>query len=63
MVNLERVDKVYIWYNVSNDLYEVTAAFAPVTDHGENEVIISVHQDLADAHDKIKWLMNIINLG
>lgn len=61
MVNLEKVDKIYIWHKVSDEVYEVTAAFDPVTDYGENEVILSTHQNLADAQDKIKWLMNIIN--
>lgn len=61
MVNLERVNKIYIWHNVSDETYEVTAAFDPVTDYGENEVIISTHRDETDAQNKIKRLVDIIN--
>lgn len=62
LINIDKVNKVYIWHNVSKNVYEVTVAFDPYTD-GENEIILSSHATYDEAKEGIKHLMDLINRG
>lgn len=60
LINMDKVNKVYIWHSVSKGVYEVTVAFEPSYD-GENEVVLSSHTSYDEAKEGIKLITKLIN--